>query len=105
MADKVYSRIVLMDGMPVGKPSDHDVLGIDKDGNAYISNDDGTGWVLARTLGGGSDLDAVLSLSGGQDIADALTGASSPGSGNVFATIGDLGGGGSSKAFAFFVGG
>jgi hypothetical protein len=39
--------------------------------------------------GGASDLDAVLALSGGQDIADALTGAASPSVSNPFATMAD----------------
>jgi hypothetical protein len=42
---------------------------------------------------GASDLDAVLALSGGQDIADALTGAAAPSAANVFATMADAGGG------------
>ena len=45
---------------------------------------DGTG------PGGASDLDAVLAESGGQDIADALTGAATPSAANVFATIADI---------------
>jgi len=40
---------------------------------------------------GTPDLDAVLAVSTGQDIADALTGAASPDAGNVFATIADIG--------------
>jgi hypothetical protein len=40
--------------------------------------------------GGASDLDAVLALSTGQDVADALTGSALPSAGNVLATIADL---------------
>lgn len=40
--------------------------------------------------GGASDLDAVLALSGGQDIADALSGAATPSAANAFATVADL---------------
>jgi hypothetical protein len=45
---------------------------------------------LAAGGGGSSDLDALLALSGGQDIADALTGAATPSAANVLATIDDL---------------
>lgn len=44
---------------------------------------------------GASDLDAVLALSTGQDIADALTGANDPSAGNAVATMADVGGGAS----------
>jgi len=49
----------------------------------------GTYWdVLAA--GAGSDLDAIITASSGQDIADALAGAAAPAAGNVFATIADV---------------
>jgi hypothetical protein len=41
-----------------------------------------------------SDLDAVLALSTGQDIADALAGAAAPSAENVVATMADVGGSG-----------
>ncbi len=43
---------------------------------------------------GGTDLDAIITASAGQDIADALSGAAAPDAGNVFATMADVGGGG-----------
>ncbi len=43
---------------------------------------------------GSDDLDAILTASAGEDIADALTGAAAPDAGNVFATMADVGGGG-----------
>lgn len=39
-------------------------------------------------------LDEVLAISGGEDIADALTGANAPDAGNVFATMDDISAGG-----------
>jgi hypothetical protein len=39
-------------------------------------------------------LEAVLAVSGAEDIADALTGAAAPDASNVFATMADVGGGG-----------
>lgn len=45
-------------------------------------------------VGGSSDLDAIITASSGQDIADALAGAAAPDAGNVFATMADVGGGG-----------
>jgi hypothetical protein len=46
---------------------------------------------------GGDDLDAIITASSGQDIADALAGAASPDAGNVFATMADIGGGGGTR--------
>ncbi len=45
-------------------------------------------------VGGSTDLDAIITASAGQDIADALAGAAAPDAGNVFATMADVGGGG-----------
>lgn len=42
----------------------------------------------------GSDLDAIITASSGQDIADALAGAAAPTAANVFATMADVAGGG-----------
>jgi hypothetical protein len=60
-----------------------------------IYQTDGATWTTWATLGGGTpDLDAVIAVSGGQDISDALSGAAAPDAGNVFATMADIGGGG-----------
>lgn len=62
--------------------------------HSLIYQSDGSSWTTWATLGGASDLDAIITASSGQDIADALAGAASPTSGNVFATMADVGGGG-----------
>jgi hypothetical protein len=61
----------------------------------FVSIDAGTSYLAVLVGDGSLDLDAILALSGGQDIADALTGAASPNAGNVYATMADTGGGGS----------
>lgn len=50
--------------------------------------------VQASALSGSSDLDAIITASSGEDIADALAGAAAPDASNVFATMADVGGGG-----------
>ena len=60
-----------------------------------LYRDNGTTWDTLAPGSGASDLDAILAASGGQDIADALTGAAAPDAGNVFATMADVGGGSS----------
>lgn len=59
---------------------------------------DGTDISWDTPTGGTPDLDAVIAVSGGQDISDALSGAAAPDAGNVFATMADVGGGGSTSA-------
>ncbi len=61
-----------------------------------VYQSDTSTWSTWATIGGGSsDLDAIIAASSGQDIADALAGAAAPDSGNVFATMADVGGGSS----------
>jgi hypothetical protein len=60
------------------------------DGLFKLVDDTGT----VTTPGGSTDLDAIIAASSGQDVADALAGATAPDAGNVFATIADVPGGG-----------
>jgi hypothetical protein len=62
--------------------------------HSLIYQSDGSTWSTWATLGGSSDLDAIITASSGQDIADALAGAAAPAAGNVFATMADVGAGG-----------
>lgn len=59
------------------------------DGLLKLIDDTGT---VTAVGGGSSDLDAIITASSGQDIADALAGAAAPDAGNVFATMADVGG-------------
>lgn len=77
-------------------PADYRRLFVGEDGLFHLMDSSGT----VTTPGGSSDLDAIISASAGQDIADALAGAALPDSGNVFATIADLSGGATPTAAA-----
>jgi hypothetical protein len=67
----------------------------------YLVDDAGVATLVGG--GGSSDLDAIIAASSGQDIADALAGAAAPDSGNVFATMADVAGGGGAPTTAEYV--
>ncbi len=101
VSDNKFPKIILEERLSDGSdtsnpPADHRALFVGEDGLFHLRDSSGT--VTTPSAGGAADLDALLATSGGQDIADALTGAAAPDAGNVFATMADVGGGGGGSA-------
>lgn len=96
-SDNPFPSILLAEHVdPATPPSGHWRLFVDTDNILKIIDDAGT---VSAVGGGSSDLDAIITASSGQDIADALAGAAAPDSGNVFATMADVGGGGGNATY------
>lgn len=92
----------LLEGTHAARPAANAV----PEGTLYSCSDhnliyqsDTSSWTTWATLGGSPDLDAIITASSGQDIADALAGAAAPDAGNVFATMADVGGGGGALTY------
>ncbi len=97
MADTAV-KIPFAEAAAPGTPAANKVVIYAKsDGLMYSKDDAGTETVMSG--GGSTDLDAIITASAGEDIADALSGAAAPDAGNVFATMADIGGGGLTQAY------
>lgn len=100
-SDNPFPSILLVEGDPealaVDAAAGQRRLAVGTDHLLYLVDDAGTATLVGS---GASDLDAILAISSGQDIADALTGAAAPDAGNVFATMADVGVGGSGGILA-----
>lgn len=93
-SDNPFPSVLMVEGAAPATPAAGNQRLFVDTADGLLKLKDDAGVVTAVGSGGSSDLDTILAASSGQDIADALSGAAAPDSGNVFATMADVGGGG-----------
>lgn len=101
-SDNPFPSVLMVEGDPEALAANPAAgqrrLAVGTDHLLYLVDDAGVATVVGGA--GSSDLDAILTASAGQDVADALTGAAAPDAGNVYATMADVSGGAIKYPFA-----